>query len=165
MKTPDEIKKGLEYCKPIYKGDHWKTCDEKCPYSAEASFCKTMLNADACTLIQQLEAQIAKLEKRCDAEQLNATYAISELAEVKRRMLRNVEIIMNTFPKWISVEVRKPKRGEYVLFLYAKDAQNPVMHAKNPMVVGRYDYGMYLANGCEVKVTHWMPLPEPPKEG
>ena len=67
-------------------------------------------------------------------------------------------------PKWISVDKRKPKRGEYVLFLYAKDAQNPVMHAKNPMVVGRYDYGMYLANGCEVKITHWMPLPPSPEE-
>ena len=70
---------------------------------------------------------------------------------------------IDAMPKWISVEDKRPKRGEYVLFLYAKDAQNPVLHAKNPMVVGRYEYGMYLANGCAVKVTHWMPLPEPPE--
>lgn len=60
MKTPDEIKKGLECCKPVWKGDHWKSCDEKCPYSAEASFCKTVLNGDTRALIQQLEAQAPK---------------------------------------------------------------------------------------------------------
>lgn len=56
MKKPDEIKKGLECCKPIWKGDHWKNCDEKCPYSAETSWCKTILNQDTLAYIQQLEA-------------------------------------------------------------------------------------------------------------
>ena len=128
MKTPDEIKKGLECCEPGWRCGHFAICTAIYPYRVESVFCRTALNADALAYIQQLEAQI---------------------------------------PKWVSVDKRKPKRGEYVLFLYAKDAQNPVMHAKNPMVVGRYDYGMYLANGCEVKITHWMPLPElptPPKE-
>lgn len=62
-------------------------------------------------------------------------------------------------PKWISVEKRLPKVGEFVLFKYAKNAQNPTMHARNTMAVGRYEYGMFLVEGGSVKVTHWMPLP------
>lgn len=62
-KTPDEIKKGMECCKPIWKGDHWKNCDIQCPYSAEACFCKTMLNQDTLALIQQLEATVSEKEK------------------------------------------------------------------------------------------------------
>lgn len=67
-------------------------------------------------------------------------------------------------PEWISVEERKPKVGEFVLFQYAKNAQNPTMHARNTMAVGRYEYGMFLVEGCSVKVTHWMPLPSCPEE-
>ena len=65
---------------------------------------------------------------------------------------------------WIPVSERLPKRGEYALFAYAKDNRNPTMYAKNTMAVGRYDQKMFLVEGCAVKVTHWMPLPEPPKE-
>ena len=67
--------------------------------------------------------------------------------------------------KWVSIAERKPKRGEYVLFLYDKNSRNPTLFAKNTMAVGRYDYGMFLVDGCQVGITHWMPLPEPPKEG
>lgn len=69
-----------------------------------------------------------------------------------------------TVQKWIPVSERLPKRGEFVLFAYAKDNRNPTMYAKNTMAVGRYDQKMFLVEGCSVKVTHWMPLPQPPKE-
>lgn len=59
-KTPEEIKKGMKLCKPIWKGDHWKTCDEKCPYRNEGSLCREMLNSDALALIQRLEAEVPK---------------------------------------------------------------------------------------------------------
>lgn len=67
-------------------------------------------------------------------------------------------------PKWISVEEMLPEAGVFVLLQYAKNAQNPTLHARNTMAVGRYEYGMFLVEGCSVRVTHWMPLPEPPKE-
>lgn len=66
--------------------------------------------------------------------------------------------------EWISVKDRLPERGVFVLLSYAKKCRNPTQFAKNTMAVGRYDYGMFLVEGCEVSVTHWMPLPEPPKE-
>ena len=68
-----------------------------------------------------------------------------------------------TVQGWIPVTERLPKRGEFVLFSYAKENRNPTMYAKNTMAVGRYDQKMFLVEGCSVKVTHWMPLPQPPK--
>lgn len=67
MKPPEKIKKGMKLCKPIWKGDHWKTCDEKCPYRNEGSLCREMLNSDALALIQQLEAENAELKRERDA--------------------------------------------------------------------------------------------------
>lgn len=123
MKTPDEIKKGLEIC-----SNDTMLCYEKCPYFSSISNgvdCAVEMKADALAYIQQLEAAV---------------------------------------PRWISVKDQLPKEREFVLFLYAKDAQKPTLHSRNIMAVGRYEYGMFLVEGCSVKITHWMPLPEPPVE-
>lgn len=61
MKTTEEIKKGLECCKPRWLGDHWKTCDAECPYATEGSFCRNVLNTDALAYIRQLEAEWYRL--------------------------------------------------------------------------------------------------------
>ena len=70
---------------------------------------------------------------------------------------------LSQIPRWIPVTKRKPKVGEFVLFMYAKNNHNPTLYAKNTMAVGRYEQRMFLVDGCQVMVTHWMPLPEPPK--
>ena len=57
MKTPDEIKKGLECCVNCDSCD--TPCDE-CPYGNEDDGCKNM-TADALAYIQQLEAANAEL--------------------------------------------------------------------------------------------------------
>lgn len=57
-KTPEEIKRGLECCKPVWVDNHWKTCDTKCPYIDDVGgFCRAQLMADALALIQQLERE------------------------------------------------------------------------------------------------------------
>lgn len=58
MKTPEEIKKGLECCRNVWAADHWKTCNGACPYLAEGVHCKKVLHRDAFALIQQLEVQV-----------------------------------------------------------------------------------------------------------
>ena len=65
--------------------------------------------------------------------------------------------------KWIPVAKKRPPVGVYVLFLYAKSQQNPTLHARNIMAVGRYEYKMFLVDGVSVKVSHWMSLPELPE--
>lgn len=66
-KKPEEIKKGLECCRPIWKRDHFKTCDSACPYVNEGHFCRTMLYSDALAMIRQHEAEKAKLKRERDA--------------------------------------------------------------------------------------------------
>ena len=56
MKTPEEIKKGLECCRNVWVNDRWKNCDSTCPYQTEQSYCKNALHHDALAYIQQLEA-------------------------------------------------------------------------------------------------------------
>lgn len=56
MKTPDEIKKGLECC------HRRNSCRRKCPYdgpSHNIDGCTTKLAGDALTYIHQLESRLA----------------------------------------------------------------------------------------------------------
>lgn len=56
MKTPDEIKKGLELCEA---DECQEEQDTRCPY-AENAFCVTHLFGDALAYITQLEARVPK---------------------------------------------------------------------------------------------------------
>lgn len=67
MKTPDEIKKGLECCQ-------YGLCNP-CPYDGES--CGEGKNADALALIQQFEADNAEKDKRIGGLE-------KEIAAVKR---------------------------------------------------------------------------------
>lgn len=68
MKTPDEIKKGLE-CADIVRCP-----DKKCPYFASAIPCMVQVQKDALAMILQLEVENARLlEKNKQLEnELNA---------------------------------------------------------------------------------------------
>ena len=120
-KTPEEIKKGLEYCGKC------NGCRGYCPYdSFEDSLeeCTSKLAIDALALIQQLEAQV---------------------------------------PKWISVEERLPKDRVSVIGFLPIESKNGVPPMRE---VFHTDRGWYVPAFDEhCIVTHWIPLPEPPKEG
>ena len=109
MKTPDEIKRGLECC-------HELACT-KCPYWLTKG-CAEVLQEDAKVCIQQLEQSV---------------------------------------PRWISVEERLPENDDAVLIM------------DNGIGMGYYNIYSDEWTDCEtadtIRVTHWMPLPEPPKEG
>lgn len=70
--------------------------------------------------------------------------------------------VLLTKQLWISVKEKLPERDERVLFWYV----NP----NNPKESG-YDIGRFRLDGFSgiftykaEAVTHWMPLPEPPKK-
>lgn len=114
MKTPDEIKKGLEYCSKV-KGK----CKD-CPCYSDSE-CSIHLAADALAYIKQLEA---------------------------------------AQPKWISVRERLPEDGAKVIAVGLYGNIHTAIHLyentyEREDVPG--DYGYFSA-------THWMPLPEMPKE-
>ena len=88
-RTPEEIKRGLEYCTGYGEITH-EYCS-KCPYIPDAS-CRDALEIDALALIQQLEERVVDLNKT--SKQLEAAQ-----------------------PKWISVEERLPEPDKNVLTL------------------------------------------------
>ena len=113
-RTPDEIKKGLEYCtKP--------ECDG-CPYDGQNLYCGEEKNKDALAYIQRLEAKV---------------------------------------PNWISVEDELPEKGVDVLYVSKCDGRIHLGRWRNKTDRG----AIYFMNGNRMETaTHWMPLPELPKE-
>ena len=64
--------------------------------------------------------------------------------------------------EWIPVTERLPKEGEFVLVhgnLYPNKHDGGVI-----AVSKRMDWNYWQGFGRERNITHWMPLPEPPKE-
>ena len=65
--------------------------------------------------------------------------------------------------KWIPVTERLPKKGEEVLvFGYWHEKFQPLMCYLSPHRKG--EWVTTVAGKQVFTVTHWMPLPEPPKE-
>lgn len=135
MKTPDEIKRGLECALCDKPAD---LCGEKCPGWSAYSLAEMRQDehvSDALAYIQQLETKSHQLIKK--TEQLEAHV-----------------------PRWISVGERLPPMGE-VLISHCGHVCIAWHHGKGTfetgsrmmLVVGRHD------------ITHWMPMPEPPKGG
>ena len=157
MRSADEIKKGLE-CRVRWGNE----CDFNC------SKCNvfvpgmngTIMVTDALAYIQQLERE------RDAAEALDNNKFQYEAGFVK-----GFEAAQ---PKWISVEDKqKPRHGKEYLCVCA--LPNDPKHEWDWIMVLRwYSHG---SNGLVDRphftdeglngmyVTHWMPLPESPKEG
>ena len=114
MKTPEEIKKGLEICGGA-------DC-RGCPY--DGTTCDNELNNDALAYIQQLEDHIGDLT--------------------------------NMVPRWISVNEREPRRLQRAL-IYSP--------AGNRIASGVYTEVGFITQAVMGEITHWMEIPEPPKEG
>lgn len=87
-------------------------------------------------------------------------YDEDDVAEIAEYLSKNGVVLH----RWIPVSEKLPEEGKFVLFQYAKGNKNPTLYGRNAMAVGRYEYNLFLVEGCSVKVSHWMPLPEPPKE-
>lgn len=62
MKTPEEIKKGLDDCLPRWNEKELTVRCDDCAYKGNGLWCRNMLFKDASTYIQQLEERNSKLE-------------------------------------------------------------------------------------------------------
>lgn len=119
MKTPEEIKKGLEACRAFEcHGQH-----TSCPY-VDDKLCMMHICGDALTMIEHLDAKV---------------------------------------PKWISVEERLPeKNGIYLAHVVHRYCKIDSYWRVCIEYFGKEGTWDSLADIYEV--THWMPLPELPKE-
>ena len=168
MKTPEEIKKGLEHC----------TTDGAdctgCIYRDECmeEYDNAPIQRDALAYIQQLEDQFRGIPQMVG---------------------KDINV-----PSWISVEERLPKpetqvlilakRGKYTVITngmyedgtlntedsdwhwYDNDFEYDEENDAYIIPPGWWEYKHYNGDdeynhAIDDKVTHWMPLPEPPKEG
>ena len=145
MKTPEEIKKGLETCIGKCTGNK-----PHCPYHTCGDGCMDSMNRDALSYIQQLEKMLGESFAR-NAPALEAAYG---LAEKVRQLEAKV-------PKWISAKEPPEKWKDddgtlknYLVYMpeYGVDVGNYMKPAKT-----------WVCMGLPCKVTHWMPLPEPPE--
>ena len=194
MKTPEEIKKGLECCMRSLESS--VACRE-CPYQIRCfvNMPRKALLKDVHSLVQQLEARewdlfdlisSAWFGKRCyfrqddgdvysrsSGEYMSFDQAIDELAHelTCERECEQTGKDMNV-PRWISVEERLPSESGYYLTVSRRGGfvdmlEYSVMHKA-------FNAADILAE-CKnaISVTHWMPLPpepvrdadELPKEG
>lgn len=65
---------------------------------------------------------------------------------------------------WISVEERLPKYGDWVLGIGPKKGYYVCEYRGISHFVYSGDIPWFAAKGKTVNITHWMHLPEPPKE-
>ena len=77
-------------------------------------------------------------------------------------MMKEIEELQAAVPKWISVEERLPDVHNHVLVNIPGESPFPTV--KEAFLEKN---GLWYSNGFRYnpeEVTHWMPLPEPPKE-
>ena len=149
MKTPEEIKKGLEAC----GSDECHGHHTDCPYEDDL-LCTMHICGDARAYIHQLENHIGELTEK--VAQLEAAQ-----------------------PKWISVEERLPEPNTTVLLIAHGWESQLVYIGKLEKVESEKSWLTGLVSKAsewtvygfsylkEPIVTHWMPLPsmpEPQKE-
>jgi hypothetical protein len=94
----------------------------------------------------------------CEHGHLKRKCPLCEIVELDRENAHlRAEISRLKRGGWVSVKERLPAVGETVLVYYRYHDQQSIVTAR--FVNGGF-IGFWGAN-----VTHWMPLPEPPKEG
>lgn len=160
MKTPEEIKRGLECCAIR------KNCAE-CPYKDGklSEECMDTLEAEALAYIRQLE-MLAKPNEQIRWER---DVAVDQLRQLGIGFGEKVDAQVT---KWIGVEERLPEDDVDVLVYIASKKEN----VDSVTAITYYTHSMYgynIEGWCSPRqycfwdreVTHWMPLPEPPKEG
>ena len=134
MKNPDEIKKGLEYLQITDVSEKIKAAKRGLNYSYVEDVAR-----DALALIQQLEKKALDL---------------GEYMELSDFLGDRVKELEAQVPRWISVEERLPENFATVI-IFREDCRNACI---GWLIGGSWS----VPKG--VRVTHWMPLPEPPKE-
>lgn len=132
----------------------WLRADVLCTYEEEKHM--QGLAADAIEALQRACSNYAEQNEELQQEYDSIAESFNEA----------VELLHNRQPKWIPVNERLPRadRAEQVLInLHYPDGSNEVSlgeHWNCPDIPEEDGWGGFGGNGV---VTHWMPLPEPPK--
>lgn len=164
MKSPDEIKKGLEYCQTSMT-TKYKVCS-KCAYFDDGYECENVLREDVLAYIQQLEREKEELVKNKLLSEgisldLREVVKVCE-GELLVAAINMISDMQAAAPKWISVEERLPEDQQRVLCVVKDMWGTEVMEGQYSAILNRIipydeDYGLD-------EVTYWMKLPKAPEE-
>lgn len=94
---------------------------------------------------------------------------LAEAAERIEAQAKEIERLRAQLPRWIPVTERLPELQSWgaseVVFGLIKSENAPSLNKLNDLTLCVYcDNGIWSMPGRYVAITHWMPLPEPPKE-
>lgn len=78
-----------------------------------------------------------------------------------RQLENQVADLGKKVPKWISVKEQPPKDGQKVIAAF-RDGEDVIVDQAR-YSNGEFDFENW-AYVWDENITHWMPLPEPPKE-
>ena len=115
-------------------------------------------------MYDELVNRLHRYSENCVAYKLDADFAsaVHEAAEAIEELsvvVRTQKAVLDKFPRWIPVSERLPEKEGSVL----------IFSELGGIAEGHYShmYGVWVQyrwNVKGIKVSHWMPLPEPPKE-
>ena len=123
----------------------WETCED-CPAKDDLAFCAADTIRELLSKVEELEAKNRILEEARE----NANEACAKWEGLYRAKLGKES-------GWISVKDRLPEDYQRVLCLFESGTMEVSFRAS----VKGFCYEGFKQTG---KVTHWIPLPEPPKE-
>ena len=129
----------------LRKWANGETCED-CPAKDDLAFCAADTIRELLSKVEELEAKNRILEEARE----NANEACAKWEGLYRAKLGKES-------GWISVKDRLPEDYQRVLCLFESGTMEVSFRAS----VKGFCYEGFKQTG---KVTHWMPLPEPPKE-
>lgn len=145
-------------------------CRAKCPFCVvpDPVICIPKMTAACADALENTTAHVAALQKEIEGLRAQLTTAQSQNEQLREAAALTVKATTDRLCReWVSVKARLPDREEDVLTLVSGKFKNCTFdHA--------YMVGLYAgADGWIVNeypdwenpgVTHWMPLPDGPKE-
>lgn len=117
---------------------------EHCPLDRKSGICGCIDAREAADAIEELDREYESVAKSLD-----------EAVERVRKLRK---------PRWIPVTERLPENGDWVLGIGPKKGYHVCEYIGITHFPYSGDIPWFSAKGRSLNITHWMPLPEPPKE-
>ena len=148
----------------VYGKDGWQYIRHGDKTMRTTDFCLMLCKERGCVRLNEWVTEEEKDECLCDCLfegcPIATVYAaLSGFGHVRSRLKMYEDAGLE--PKWISVLVRLPENGQKIIAAFRDSGGQVADQAR--YCDGAFDFASWVNVRAE-NVTHWMPLPEPPKE-
>lgn len=148
----------------VYGKDGWQYIRHGDKAMRTTDFCLMLCKERGCVRLDEWVTEEEKDECLCDClfeECPIATVyaALSGLGHVRSRLKMYEDAGLE--PRWISVKERLPENGQKIIAAFRDSGGQVADQARYSN--GEFDFASWAYVWAD-NITHWMPLPEPPKE-